>query len=65
MTLAQIWHDEGKHEGERNILLSQLEHKFRVVSEQHRQRLEKADARTLLQWATRVLEVDSLEEVFK
>jgi hypothetical protein len=42
-----------------------LERKFGPLSEQHRRRLEEADANTLLDWSERVLTVDSIEEVFK
>ena len=55
--------EEGRQEGEAMILLRQLQLKFGDVPEAVRRRIERADARTLLQWSERVLTAASLEQV--
>jgi flagellar biosynthesis/type III secretory pathway protein FliH len=57
--------ETGQKKSEILILMRLLERKFGPLSEQHRRRLEEADANTLLDWSERVLTVDSIEEVFK
>ncbi len=56
---------EGIQLGEAKVLLRQIELKFGTVSEQDRQRIESADAETLLIWSERVLTAESLTEVFR
>jgi predicted transposase/invertase (TIGR01784 family) len=55
---------EGRMEGEAAVLLRLLERKFRPLPESARQRVGSADAETLLLWAERVLDANSLEEVW-
>jgi len=56
---------EGKREGEAAILLRLINRKFGAeVSDAYRDRVEQADAETLLHWAERVLTADSIDEVF-
>ena len=55
---------QGKVEGQALVLLKLLQIRFGVVDSQYRQRIEQADADTLLLWAERVLTADSIEDVF-
>ena len=55
---------EGKAQGQAAVLLKQLQIRFGGVDSQYRQRIEQADADTLLLWAERVLTANSLEDVF-
>ncbi len=55
---------QGKRQGEAEVLLRQLERKFGPISEFWRQRIEAADADTLLLWAERILTAKTIEEVF-
>ena len=51
-------------EGEAAMLLRQLERKFRPLPESARQRVATADAETLLAWGERLLDANSLDEVW-
>ena len=70
-TVAE-WKDEWKREGlkeglkkgEINILFKQLELKFGPLSEENRSRIQAADSETLLEWGERILNANSLEDVF-
>jgi predicted transposase/invertase (TIGR01784 family) len=55
---------EGRVEGEAAIVLHQLERKFSPLPESARQRVVRADAETLLIWAERILDANSLDEVW-
>ena len=55
---------EGRVEGEATLLLRLLERKFRLLPESARQRIAAADAETLLVWGERVLDANSLDEVW-
>ncbi len=56
---------EGKLEGEAAVLLRQMSRKFGPEAlEAYRDRIEQADADTLLDWAERVLTADSINQVF-
>ena len=46
------------------MLLKLLERKFHAVPESARKRIEAADAETLLVWGERVLDANSLDEVW-
>ena len=54
---------EGRQEGEAAVLLRLITLKFGPPSEPVRQRVQAADAETLLQWSERVLTAQSLDEV--
>ena len=55
---------KGKTKGEATLLLKQLERKFHTVPESAHKRIEAADAETLLVWGERVLDANSLDEVW-
>jgi predicted transposase/invertase (TIGR01784 family) len=55
---------EGRLEGEAAMLLHQLERKFHPLPESARQRVAAADADTLLAWGERLLDANSLDEVW-
>ena len=55
---------EGLVEGEAAGLLRQMERKFCPLPESARQRIDSADAETLLVWAERLLDANSLDEVW-
>jgi len=55
---------EGRVEGEAAMLLRLMERKFHPLPESARQRITSADAETLLVWAERVLDANSLDEVW-
>ena len=54
----------GKTRGEAAMLLKLLERKFHAVPESAHKRIEAADAETLLVWGERVLDANSLDEVW-
>ena len=55
---------EGLQKGEANLLLRQLERKFGRLDSRTRKRVQSADAERLLDWGTRLLEAERLEDVF-
>ena len=55
---------EGWQKGEAAMLLRLLERKFHPLPESARQRVASADAETLLVWAERILDANSLDEVW-
>ncbi len=56
---------EGRREGEAQVLLQLLETKFGALTAEQRQRVEAADAETLLEWSRRVLTAQSLDDVWQ
>lgn len=63
-SIERLGRQEGRQEGQANMLLSLLAVKFGPLGEAERQRVLDADAETLLQWSTRLLTARTLEEVF-
>jgi hypothetical protein len=55
--------ERGIQRGEAAVLLNLLQAKFGPLSESVRERIEQADAETLLAWSTRILSEDSVEGV--
>ncbi|MFM8330336.1 MAG: Rpn family recombination-promoting nuclease/putative transposase [Candidatus Methylumidiphilus sp.] len=55
----------GRQEGEAAMLLRLLERRFGAVDEPSRQRLQTADAATLLRWGERLFQADSVDEVLR
>jgi hypothetical protein len=56
---------EGLLVGERTVLTRQLEKKFGPLTDHHRQRLQAADAETLLVWSERLLAADTIDDVLR
>ena len=54
---------EGRHEGEALVLLHLLRLKFGKIPDTIRQRIEQADADTLLTWSERILTAERIEDV--
>ena len=61
----QEGHREGHQEGEARILLRLVTLKFGPPSDAVRQRIETADAETLLAWSERILTAQCLDEVLR
>lgn len=59
------WERYGIKKGEANMLLRQLLRKFKIVPDAYCQKIEQADADTLLVWGDRVLDCNSLDDIFK
>jgi hypothetical protein len=57
--------ERGIQRGEAAVLLNLLQAKFGPLSESIRERIEQADAETLLAWSTRILTEDSVEGVLR
>lgn len=58
--------EQGIKQGEAAMLLRLLERKFgREVAEVHRDRIEQADAETLLTWSERILTSERAEQIFQ
>ena len=69
------WREQGREEGrkegrqegllvgERTVLIRLLEKKFDPLTDYHRQRLQAADAKTLLVWSERLLTADTIDDV--
>jgi hypothetical protein len=57
--------EEGIQLGEANVVVCLLEHKFGPISDEARQRIERADPDTLLRWSVNILTQDSIDEVLR
>lgn len=57
--------EKGVQLGEGRVLMHLLEHKFKELPENYREKINSADQETLLTWAGRLLECQSIDEVFK
>ena len=57
--------EQGMQQGESSMLLCFLEGKFQNIPDDYRQKITNADPETLLKWAKRVLNSQTLEDVFK
>lgn len=55
---------QGMQLGQSSLLVRQLERKFRNLPESYRVKVEQANADSLLKWGERLLETQTLEEVF-
>lgn len=57
--------EQGRREGEAAVLLRQIERKFGTeAADRHRDRIEQADAETLLLWSERILTAAQVDQVF-
>ena len=56
---------KGMQQGEGTMLLCFLEGKFKNVPNEYLQKINEADAETLVKWGRRVLNSQSLEDIFK
>lgn len=65
MAYVTSWERHGIKQGEITMLLQQLQHKFKMVPDSYRQKIEQADSETLLLWGNRILDNNNLEEIFK
>jgi len=57
--------EQGRKQGEAAILLRQIALKFGPPSEDVRERIEAADADTLLDWSARILTAERVEDIFQ
>ena len=57
--------EQGRKQGEAAILLRQIALKFGPPSEDVRERIEAADADTLLDWSARILTAEQVEDIFQ
>ncbi len=55
----------GQQEGEYRLLLKLLQRKFHAISETYQQKIQCADAETLLIWGERILDANNLDDIFK
>ncbi len=63
-TLITGFYESGLKEGERGLLLRQLQRRFGPLSPHYQECLAKADDQQLLLWGDRVLDAKSLVDVF-
>ena len=56
--------EKGVTEGEAAVLLKQLQIRFGDVSPEYERRIHGADQATLLDWAGRILTVETIEDIF-
>ncbi len=56
---------EGALQGERILLIKLLTHRFGYLSKDVLDRIEKADSNILFVWGERVLDVETLDDVFE
>ena len=61
MTLAQ----ELQQKGEATVITRLLKHRFHDVPESYLTRIKQADEQTLLSWSDKILDAQSLEEIFE
>lgn len=59
------WLQEGVQTGEKGLFIRQLEYKFKTISPTYRQKIQEAGSEPLLKWSEKILESQSLEEVFE
>ncbi len=64
-TFERMGIQKGLHQGESTVLLRQLEQKFHVLPDEYRKKIQEADSAMLLEWALRLLDSQSLEELFR
>ena len=60
----QEGHAQGLQEGLATMLIGRLSIKFVSLDEAQRQRIQAAFADTLLQWSTRILSAETLDDIF-
>ncbi|MDP2176984.1 hypothetical protein [Methylicorpusculum sp.] len=65
MGLAQILREEGRQEGEAQMLLKQIQLKFGGYAVWVEGKIDQADKAQLDHWVERILFVDALEQLFK
>ena len=71
-TVAQKWQEDGRligvqqgmQQGEARFLIKLLKQRFGTLSANDISMIEQADEDTLLTWGTRILEAETLEEMF-
>ena len=61
----QQWLEQGRQEGEVNLLKSLARHRFGDLPHWAVERLDRADVGTLERWSHRLLDAESLEDVFE
>jgi hypothetical protein len=57
--------EQGRQEGEAAILLRLIALKFGAPSEAVRERIEAAEADTLLDWSARILTAEQVDDIFR
>jgi methylphosphotriester-DNA--protein-cysteine methyltransferase len=57
--------EKGKAEGEAAMLVRLLKKKFGVIPEKYLQRIEEADAETLLMWGDEIVDAQTMNNIFK
>ncbi len=55
---------QGRKKGEASLLTRQLKHRFNNFPPHYLELIQEADNRTLLKWAERILDADSLDDIF-
>jgi len=58
------WREEGRQEGEATVLLRLLQRKFGSLGPEIQERVRRADAGQLLEWADRFVTAATVEEIF-
>lgn len=56
--------EQGEQQGERKLLIRLLKRKFNGVPEGYKQRIKYASSENLLKWADKVLDSNTIEEIF-
>ena len=64
MEWTEQWERQGLQQGEAVLFLRLAERRFGPLSADARDRIESADAETLLRWGENLLTAGSLDEVF-
>ena len=62
---SRQWEEQGRRQGQAELLLHQAERKFGPLPGRERTRIELADGARLLHWGERLVGARSLEEVFR
>ncbi|MEO5369088.1 MAG: DUF4351 domain-containing protein [Magnetococcus sp. DMHC-1] len=60
----QVGHQDGERDGEAKVLTRLLLHRFGTMPDWVREKVAKADLSSLEEWSLRVLDAQSLDEVF-
>ncbi len=57
--------EKGVMQGESNLLICQIKHKFGAIGKKYQALLSHADANTLLVWGEKVLNAKTIDEIFE
>ena len=64
-TIAETWLEQGRLEGERQMLIRLLEMRFGPLPEHYRTRIDAADEALLTRWSARLWIAQKLQDILE